>query len=450
MHALSGQSPFHDCSHGGQVAIDSEVEPSLAVDPADPHRLLAAWQQDRNASGGALGLVTAASADGGATWRTSIPPHLFKCAAGPYALASDPVVSIGAGGRAFLGAVAVKVTGSGENAEFDTDIAASASVDGGVSWGDPVIVASSDDPRVSFDKETLVADPRTEGTAYAVWVRYTQQDPNQPARTNETLFSRTTDGGTSWSTPVSIHSGETETQFHQLVELPEGSLVDVFIEAPSLSDKPPLAARLAAIRSEDGGVTWSPSATVADITFTVPTDPTRRDGVRGTGQGILAAAAPDGSVYVVWAEERLQGGSFVAVVRSDDSGVTWSAPVKMATDRNQPFIPGIAVAADGTVGVGWYELQPIAPTGTRAPLFADVRLAWSVDRSATWSELHVAGPFDMHMAKLSVVGDFVGDYFGLAALPGGFGVAYAVAAPLASVGATDVFFSRVELSAAGG
>jgi hypothetical protein len=420
------------------------------VDPADPDRLLAAWQQDRNANGGALGLVTTASSDGGATWRTSIPTHLFKCGEGPYELASDPVVSIGAGGRAFLGAVAVKVNGSGQDAEFDTDIAVSASVDGGVSWGDPVIVASSADPLVSFDKETLVADARTEGTAYAVWVRYTQTDPNEPARTNETLFSRTTDGGESWSTPVPIHSGETETQFHQLVESPDGSLVDVFVEAPSLSDKPPLPARLAAIRSADGGVTWSTPVTVADITFTVPMDSTRRDGVRGTGQGILAAAAPDGGVYVAWAEERLQGGSFVAVVRSDDGGVTWSMPVKIVTDRSQPFIPGIAVTADGTVGVGWYELQPIAPTGTRAPLFADVRLAWSTDRGATWSELHVAGPFDMHMANLSAAGDFVGDYFGLIGLPGGFGVAYALAAPLATVGATDVFFSRVELGAGGG
>src|SRR5262245_21910411 len=69
---VSGASPFHDCSVG-QPIPDSEVEPSLAVDPDDPERLLGAWQQDRNFRGGALGIVTASSTDGGASWDTDTP-----------------------------------------------------------------------------------------------------------------------------------------------------------------------------------------------------------------------------------------------------------------------------------------------------------------------------------------------------------------------------------------
>ncbi|HEX7838937.1 MAG TPA: hypothetical protein VF469_15775 [Kofleriaceae bacterium] len=68
---VSGASPFGAGCGGAQpgVAFTSvEVEPSVAVDPTDPAHLVGAWQQDRWSNGGANGLGTAASFDGGATW----------------------------------------------------------------------------------------------------------------------------------------------------------------------------------------------------------------------------------------------------------------------------------------------------------------------------------------------------------------------------------------------
>ena len=48
---VSGPSPFDGCSLGGLDGLfaNAEVEPSLAVDPRDPRRLIVAYQQDRPA-----------------------------------------------------------------------------------------------------------------------------------------------------------------------------------------------------------------------------------------------------------------------------------------------------------------------------------------------------------------------------------------------------------------
>jgi hypothetical protein len=439
--AVTGASPFHGCSHRGQIAFDSEVEPSLAADPADPNHLLAAWQQDRNFKGGALGILTASSTDGGRTWRTARPP-ITECAGGPYDLASDPAVTFGQG-RAYLAAIGIDVIGTGTQLGLDDDVAVSASADGGGTWGKPVVVATSPDPLISFDKETVVADPAAPGTAYVLWVRYTRPSADKTAMANETFVARTTDGGTTWSSPRLVYGEGTETQFHQLISMPDGSLVDAFIEAPTLSDRPPLAARLAVVRSTDRGTSWSAPVTAAKVSFTEVRDPTGKEHVRGTGQGVLAGAGPDGAVYICWAEQPTNGDAFLSVVRSDDQGSTWSSPRRVvSTSSGQPFVPQIAVAGDGRVGVTWYQ---VSGDRTQDELATEAWFAWSTDRGGSWQSLRLAGPFDLHTANLTDGGDFVGDYEGLVGLPAGFAAAYALAGPISHTGATDVFFSSIEL-----
>jgi hypothetical protein len=439
--AVTGASPFRDCPHKGQIAFDSEVEPSLAVDPADPNHLLVAWQQDRNFQGGALGILTASSFDGGQVWKTAQPP-VSGCAGGTYDLASDPVVTFGPD-RAYLATIGIDVVGTEAQLGLDDEVIVSTSSDGGDTWGKPEVVATSADPLVSFDKETLVTDPEAPGTAYILWVRYTRPSADKPARTNETFVARTTDGGATWSSPRLVYGEGTETQFHQLVTLPDGSLLDAFIEAPTLSDRPPLPARLAVVRSTDRGASWSAASTAAKVSFTAVKDPTGKDSVRATGQGVLAAAGPDGAVYICWAEQPADDDAFLSVIRSDDHGRSWGSPTRVvSTSSGQPFVPQIAVAGDGRVGVTWYQ---VSGANSDDQLATETWFAWSSDRGRSWQSLRLAGPFDLHTAKLTDGGDFVGDYEGLVGLPAGFAAAYALAKPLSHTGATDVFFSSIEL-----
>src|SRR4051794_23132508 len=68
----TGASPFPPGCNGapqnGAVYRDTEVEPFLDLNPVRPQNLTGVYQQDRYETGGANGLGTSFSEDGGATW----------------------------------------------------------------------------------------------------------------------------------------------------------------------------------------------------------------------------------------------------------------------------------------------------------------------------------------------------------------------------------------------
>src|ERR671931_404496 len=63
----SGLSPFATCTVGGPGTnfVNSEVEPFVAVNPTNPKNIVGVFQQDRWSNGGAHGLFTSTSHDGG-------------------------------------------------------------------------------------------------------------------------------------------------------------------------------------------------------------------------------------------------------------------------------------------------------------------------------------------------------------------------------------------------
>src|ERR1051325_8301329 len=68
----SAPGPLAGCTVGGAPGSvlypNAEEEPWVDVNPTNPQNLIAVWQQDRWSDGGARGLVTAVSHDGGLTW----------------------------------------------------------------------------------------------------------------------------------------------------------------------------------------------------------------------------------------------------------------------------------------------------------------------------------------------------------------------------------------------
>jgi len=108
------------------VYANAEVEPHLAVNASNPNHLVAAWQQDRMSDGGARGLATAVSIDGGTTWSRPQASPFSQCAGGSLARASDPWVALNDSAAIQVG---IAFTGGALTAAARSAVLASRSID---------------------------------------------------------------------------------------------------------------------------------------------------------------------------------------------------------------------------------------------------------------------------------------------------------------------------------
>jgi hypothetical protein len=408
---VSGNSPYAS-GCGGESAQsvsyeDAEVEPYMAVNPANPSNIIGAWQQDRFSDGGAHGLAVGASMDGGKTWKESTLA-MSVCGGGDsgnggnYARASDPWVTISPDGTAYV--ISISFTGDTFQAGSVGGVLVSRSTDGGLHWSDPVTLIR--DGAAAFnDKEAITADPTDSHFVYAVWDRLTVNN-HGPA-----MFARTTDGGASWDPARAIYDPgvNNQTLGNEIVVMPDGTVVDMFVELDGSFTGNNATSTIRVIRSVDHGVTWSAPISVAQSLAVGVADPNDANTVLRTGAGIPQMAAGPGSLLaVVWQDARFTSGKrdSIAFSRSHDGGLTWSAPVAINSQRSVPaFTPSVAVLADGTVGVSYFDFRHDTP-GTNLP--TDYWFTSSSD-GVHWSEQHISGPFDMMLAP-DAEGLFVGDY----------------------------------------
>jgi len=442
---VSGPSPFSaTCGAGtGTAFINAEVEPSLAVSPADPAHLVAMWQQDRWSNGSARGLVSAVSRDGGLTWSTR-PMAFSRCGGGTPAnggdfdRATDPWVSIGPDGTVW--AMSLSTTGGSFTAGSVNAMLVSRSTDGGLTWGAAVPVITDTTPFFN-DKNAITADPHDARYAYAVWDRL-QSGAGGPA-----TLARTTDGGASWEPARAIFDpGATSQTIGNVIVVPSpGTLVNVALRLDGISGPGPRTGSVIAIRSEDRGATWSAPVRIADHLAVGARDPDTGAGIRDGAIIPAAAAGPGGTVHVAWQDSRFSAGAHDAILysRSADGGRTWSAPVRVNGEPTvAAFTPAVHVLAGGTVGITYYDLRDNTPDP--ATLRTGYWLARSAD-GTNWTDTRLAGPFDLSTAP-NANGLFLGDYMGLAGAGGDFLSLY-VRTTGEPANRNDVFFTRAAAGA---
>jgi hypothetical protein len=183
---------------------------------------------------------------------------------------------------------------------------------------------------------------------------------------------RSTDDGVTWSAPVTLSArpGGGANRPVQLTGSP-GTSGTVFAQSMDEGGGG-LANRINYIhRTTDGGATWTQiqqgpafpapgSGTCpANTFFAIIPGPWRHQGWGEPGVG------PNNVVHYAYAQHGAgadQGD--IMYIRSTDNGTTWSAPLMLNTDApagtRAQWMPSLAVNAQGTVLVGWYDRRNTA------------------------------------------------------------------------------------------
>jgi hypothetical protein len=455
---VSGPSPFANCTAGGPgnpagtKYVNAEVEPWVAVNPTNPSNIIAAVQQDRWSNGGAQGLVTAVSHNGGATWSRTWA-HFTFCSGGTpanggdFERASDPWVTFAPNGDAYQIALGTSADG------LTSAILVSKSSDGGDTWSEPSTLIRETSAFNFNDKESITADPADSNFVYAVWDRSrfpsdraNFQALNSFAFRGDIMFSRTTNGGSTWEAARAIFQPKDleYTIGNQIVVLPDGTLVDVFVNFKGAS---PRGIFVEVMRSTDQGVTWSDPIVADHLQLAGVIDPDTGQAIR-TGDIIpdIAVDPASGALYVVWQDSRFSGGAHadIAFSQSTDGVLTWSPAVKINQTSNDAaaFTASVHVAADGTVGVTHYDFRNNTPAPGLPTDYWLLHCHGGCTDPGNWEETHVAGSFDMESAPVAR-GYFVGDYEGLTGVGNAFLPLFIQANDGNTSNRTDAFFTTV-------
>jgi len=315
----NGESPFASCDISGFLIpgetnyVNSELEPFVAVNPTDPDNIIGVYQQDRYTFGGARGLGAAVSHDGGATWSSTFP-HFSLCAGGTEANGGD--------------------------------------------------FQRSSDPWVTFSPN---------GDAYFISLSASFIGPVSATGTG-VLVSKSTDGGDSWSEPVTLvrNVGDADAApffFNDKESITADPSDSNFVyavwdrlrkpgNAQSISAERSFAFRGDTLfaRTTDGGKTWEEPR----IIYT-------RTSLTGT-IGNQVSVLPDGTLVDIFDLAQGSGrnlpGFEIHVQRSTDHGETWSAPIEVAPERNLGvFDPetGVPVRAGGGLPDIAVDRNPASP-----------------------------------------------------------------------------------------
>ena len=376
---------------GGIAQAETETEPFFAVDPENPKHLLAVYQEDRFPDEGCRNLTSAVSLDAGTTWQESLLPRQTVAAGGSYERTSDPWVAFGTGGRAYFASLGFNETNP------QNGVYLSSSDDGGLTWNDPVAVHSG--TSTFDDKEAVVVDTRDDspykGRVYVGW------DSITASRQQPELITYSDDGGHSFQPPVTLTSQGANLGILPLVG-PGGIVHAVWLSYQGRQ------AFLLASHSTDGGRTWSAPVTISTV------DAYGVDGSRtGAGLASAAIDGGNGTLYVVWEDGRFTPGTDQVILsRSTDGGQTWSAPVRVSDGPGDAanFTPAVAVTPEGWVGVSYYSLRN-NPAHVLVDEYLSV--SKSGGQTFANSQRLTASSWDLRFAATSD-GFFLGDYQGLA------------------------------------
>jgi hypothetical protein len=375
----------------------TEVEPDTF---ANGSTVVSAFQVGRFFNGGGTDIGFATSTDGGTSWTHGFLPGLTFSSGlagstgGSFERVSDASVAFDAMHNVWL----ISSIPIEPNLVVPT-VFTNRSTDGGATWSEPSSIPPPVANKVNLDKNWIVCDNTSTspffGHCYTEFDNFGQGDLE--------YMSTSTDGGQTWSTPVSTAGNDKGLGGQPLVR-PNGTVIVPF---ESLNGKE------AAFRSTDGGATWQRASTISTIRFHDVAGPLR------TSPLPTAEIDGNGRVFVAWEDCRFRAkcSSNDIVFSTSSNGVDWSAvkrvPIDAVDSGADHFIPGLAVnrstsGSGANLALAYYFYPDATCTGG-----CSLRAGYisSPDGGDHWGDaLQLAGPMSLSDIANTSQGRMVGDY----------------------------------------
>lgn len=361
-------------AQGQNIVGDAANEPSIAIDPTDPDRIVVGWRHFRTVNDNFREAGMAYSHDGGETWT-------FPGVLEPGQFRSDPVLDTDNFGTFYY----YSLSALDACEMFISD-------DGGVSWDGPI-------PARGGDKNWLVVDKsgsEGDGHLYCDWnIQFSCCNGD---------FTRSSDGGNTYSNPVRLPNAP---KWGSLAVAPDGTVI---IAGATPDQRSFLVSQ--SQNAKDAGQT--PSFVLArqvdmggTVLFRMFANPAGLGGQLWVDTPKPGGPNPD-HIYLLVSVDPPGGDSAdVMFVRSTDGGDTYGAPIKVNDDagQNWQWFGTMSVAPNGRIDAIWNDSRNSGQSNV-----VEVFYSYSIDGGLNWSPNQPVSP-----AFNSRVGfpdqDKIGDYY---------------------------------------
>ncbi len=287
------------------------------------------------------------------------------------------------------------------------------STDRGATWSSTVQIVNDiyADRSVSCTDDSPVSP--SYGNLYAAW----STASSNPATGR---FSKTTDGGVTWTTPIQLNPGSASRSAtgHDIVCGVNGEIYSAY--AMSQTTSPFTEDYIGFSRSTNAGSSFIVNETAIDITG-IRSNSFNGWGVSVNGFPRVAVDKSSGPrrgwIYIVSSQRgQSPAGNDADIVlyRSSNNGVNWSSGIRVNQDAlnngKVQFFPALCVDDGGILHVAYYDNRAFASTGDSCSVF----LSSSLDGGNTWTEAEIADHHFKPKTALNFTGGFFGDYIGIA------------------------------------
>lgn len=407
---------------GQNILGDAANECSISVDPTNGKKMTIAWRQFNDVTSnfrqGGWGYTT----DGGTTWTFPgvLENNVFR---------SDPVTNSNEIGQFFYLSLQSDVNTS----FFCDDLWRS--TNGGQSW----TLLSGERGGGGGDKEWFTVD-KTTGPGHGF--QY-QSDDGINCNGGGVEFQRSTNGGVTWQTPISVPHGpvygtlDVDTHGNLFIGGEGSTFYCVRSSNAQIGGQTPTFDRSTAVSL--GGDLGSGGINPAGLDGMLFLAIDRSGTATNNNIYMLASVVPSG-----------RSTTDVMFVRSTDGGLTFSAPRRINDDPVNPskwhWFGTLSVAPNGRIDSVWYDTRNAA-NNTDSQLF----YSWSTDGGVTWAAnvaiSNAFNPFEGYPNQSKI-----GDYITIVSDNTGGNVAYSATFNFNSSGGQheeDVYYVRVAPTTSG-